>query len=68
MVSSLYAMQNGHFDNVSVDRTRECQGKLEDYLSTRKEALMDKLANEKALDAVESDLKSALEEFKASWK
>jgi len=68
MASSLYAMQKGYFDDVSVERIRECQAKLEDYLSTRKEALMDKLANEKALDAVESDLKTAIEDFKAGWK
>ncbi|MCE9520047.1 MAG: F0F1 ATP synthase subunit alpha [Verrucomicrobia bacterium] len=68
MVSSLYAMQKGYFDNVPVDRIRECQGKLEEYLTTRKEALMDKLGNEKTLDNVESDLKTALEDFKASWK
>ena len=61
-------MQKGYFDNVPVDRIRECQGKLEEYLSTRKEALMDKLGNEKTLDNVEADLKSALEDFKASWK
>ncbi len=68
MVASLYAMQKGYFDSVPVDRIRECQGKLEEYLSTRKEALMDKLGNEKTLDNVETDLKTALEDFKASWK
>ena len=68
MVAALYAMQKGYFDNVPVDRIRECQAKLEEYLSTRKEALMDKLGNEKTLDNVEADLKSALEDFKASWK
>jgi F-type H+/Na+-transporting ATPase subunit alpha len=68
MVASLYAMQKGYFDNVPVDRIRECQGKLEEFLSTRKEALMDKLGNEKVLDNVEADLKTALEDFKAGWK
>jgi hypothetical protein len=29
---------------------------------------MDKLANEKTLDNVETDLKTAIEDFKASWK
>ena len=68
MAATLYAMQKGYFDNVPVDRIRECQTKLEEYLSTRKEALMEKLGNEKALDNVEADLKQALEDFKASWK
>ena len=61
-------MQKGYFDNVPVDRIKECQAKLEDYLSTRKSALLDKLANEKTLDNVEGDLKTALEDFKSSWK
>ena len=68
MVVSLYAMQKGYFDNVAVDRIKECQAKLEDYFTTRKAAVLDKLANEKTLDNVEGDLKTALEDFKSSWK
>jgi F-type H+-transporting ATPase subunit alpha len=68
MVSTLYAMQKGYFDSVSVDRVKEFQAKLEDYLSTRKSELMDQLANEKTLDNVEAGLKSALDDFKTSWK
>ncbi len=68
MVCSLYAMQKGYFDDVAVDRIRECQAKLEDYLTTRKEAMLEKLANEKTLDNVEGDIKTALEDFKSSWK
>ncbi len=68
MVSILYAMQKGYFDSVSVDRVKEFQAKLEDYLTTRKSELMDQLANEKKLDNVEAGLKSALDDFKSSWK
>jgi F-type H+-transporting ATPase subunit alpha len=68
MVLSLYAMQKGYFDDVAVDRIKECQAKLEDYLTTRKAAMLDKLANEKTLDNVEEDMKAALADFKASWK
>ncbi|MFC5457164.1 F0F1 ATP synthase subunit alpha [Prosthecobacter fluviatilis] len=68
MVSTLYAMQKGYFDSVAVDRVKEFQAKLEEYLSTRKSELMDQLANEKTLDNVEAGLKSALDDFKASWK
>ena len=68
MVGTLYAMQKGYFDSVSVDRVKEFQAKLEDYLTTRKSELMDQLANEKTLDNVEAGLKSALDDFKASWK
>ncbi len=68
MVISLYAMQKGYFDDVAVDRIKECQAKLEEYLDTRKAPLLEKLANEKALDGVEADIKSALDDFKAAWK
>ena len=68
MVISLYAMQKGYFDNVAVDRIKECQAKLEEYLTTRKASLLEQLGNEKAIDKVEGDIKSALEDFKGSWK
>ncbi|CAN5337333.1 F0F1 ATP synthase subunit alpha [soil metagenome] len=69
MVAVLFAMQNGYFDDVPVDRVKDCQTKLEEFLSTRKEGLTTKIANEKALsDEITSDLKSAIEEFKKSYK
>jgi F-type H+-transporting ATPase subunit alpha len=68
MVASLYAMQKGYFDTVAVDRVKEFQAKLEDYLTTRKADLMAQLANEKTLDNVEAGIKTALDDFKASWK
>jgi len=68
MVISLYAMQNGYFDDVPVDRIRECQAKLEEFLTTRKEPLLEKLGNEKVLDNVEPEIKTAISDFKASWK
>jgi F-type H+/Na+-transporting ATPase subunit alpha len=68
MTITLYAMQKGYFDNVAVDRIRECQTKLEEYLTTRKAALLEQLGNDKAIDKVEGDIKAALEDFKGSWK
>jgi F-type H+-transporting ATPase subunit alpha len=68
MVISLYAMQKGYFDSVAVDRVKEFQTKLETYLDERKSALVEKLGNEKTLDNVEADIKSALDDFKSSWK
>ncbi len=68
MVISLYAMQKGYFDDVAVDRIKECQAKLEEYLGNRKASLLDQLGNEKALDKVEDDIKAALEDFKSSWQ
>ena len=68
MVVVLYAMQKGYFDDVAVERVKECQAAMEEYFTNRKSDLIDKLANEKKLDNVEEDLKSALADFKGSWK
>jgi F-type H+-transporting ATPase subunit alpha len=68
MVITLYAMQKGYFDSVAVDRVKEFQAKLETYLTERKSTLVDTLANEKKLDNVEGDIKTALDDFKSSWK
>ena len=68
MVISLYAMQKGNFDDVPVNRIRECQAALEQFLTTRKAALLEKLGNEKTLDGNEDDVKAALADFKSSWK
>ncbi len=68
MVVSLYAMQNGYFDDVAVDRIRECQAAMENYFTTRKDALLLQIGNEKAIDKVVEEIKSALSDFKSSWK
>jgi F-type H+-transporting ATPase subunit alpha len=68
MVASLYAMQKGYFDDVAVDRIRECQAQLEEFLTTRKESLLDTIANDQSLDNAEENLKAALSDFKTTWK
>jgi F-type H+-transporting ATPase subunit alpha len=61
-------MENGYFDDVSVDKIKDCQAKMEEFLTTRKEAVMAKVLQEKALtDEVTSELKSAIEDFKSSY-
>jgi F-type H+-transporting ATPase subunit alpha len=68
-VSTLWAMQNGYFDDVPVEKVKETQKKLEEYLTTRKDAVLGKIRNEKALtDEINGDLKSALDEFKSTHK
>jgi F-type H+/Na+-transporting ATPase subunit alpha len=68
MVISLYAMQNGYFDDVAVDRIRECQAAMEDFFKTRKDALLLQIGNDKAIDKVTEEIKTALADFKSSWK
>ena len=68
-VAVLWSMQNGYVDAVPVDRVKEFQTKLQDYLRTRKESLMATIVTKKALDKdLEADLKAALDEFKSTWQ
>jgi F-type H+-transporting ATPase subunit alpha len=68
-VAVLWSMQNGYLDAVPVDRVKEFQVKLQEYLRTRKESLMATIVEKKALDKdLEADLKAALDEFKSVWQ
>ncbi|MGC6425994.1 MAG: F0F1 ATP synthase subunit alpha [Akkermansiaceae bacterium] len=68
-VAVLWAMQNGYFDDVEVDRIKECQDALQEFLATRKSDLLSSIANEKALsDEIVDGIKTSLEDFKGSWK
>jgi F-type H+/Na+-transporting ATPase subunit alpha len=67
-VALLWAMQNGFFDDVKIERVKECQTQLAEYLTTSKIALLAKIVREKALtDPLTAELKAALEQFKKSW-
>src|SRR5689334_17875428 len=48
-VAVLWAIQRGYLDNVPVDRVKEFQLSLTEYLTTRKSALLQKIGTEKAL-------------------
>ncbi len=68
-VAILWAMQNGYFDDVPVASIKDCQAKLQEFLITRKEAVVAKIRDEKALsDEIVSDLKQAVVDFKSSYK
>src|SRR5881296_3147227 len=68
-VAVLWAMQNGYVDPVPVERVKEYQTKLQDYLQTRKEGLLRAIRDKKQLDEqLESQLKAALDEFKTIWR
>ena len=68
-VAVMWAMQNGYIDPIPVERVKEFQTKLQDYLQTRKESLLASIRDKKQLDeAVEAQLESALEEFKTTWR
>ncbi len=65
----IWAAQNGYLDQVPVERVKEFQNKLTEYLTTRKGELLAKLGKEKALsDALKAELKVVADEFKQTWK
>ncbi|HEY5742451.1 MAG TPA: F0F1 ATP synthase subunit alpha [Terrimicrobiaceae bacterium] len=65
----LWAMQNGYLDPIPVDRVKEFQLKLQEFLSTRKEAVLDKILAKKQIDdEVQKELTTALDEFKVLFK
>ncbi|TAG08444.1 MAG: F0F1 ATP synthase subunit alpha [Verrucomicrobia bacterium] len=68
----LFAMQNGYFDDVAVTDVKRFQAALGEFFSTRKGELLDKIRNEKPdlkkdKESVEA-VKTAIEDFKKSWK
>ena len=68
-VAVLWAAQNAYFDDVPVEKIKDAQAKMGDYLMSRKSDLMGRIAKEKALnDALTNDLKAAVTEFKSSYK
>jgi F-type H+-transporting ATPase subunit alpha len=68
-VAVLWTVQNGYMDDVAVEKIKDFQNKLIDYLSSRKAELMGRIFKEKALsDALTGDLKAAVTEFKQTYK
>jgi len=68
-VVALWAVQNGYMDDVPVEKIKDFQAKLTDYISSRKQDLLTKLQKEKAVsDAIAADLKAAVTEFKQTYR
>jgi F-type H+-transporting ATPase subunit alpha len=68
-VAVIWAVQNGYVDDVPVDRIKEFQDKLTDFLNTRKAEVLQKIAQEKAIsDTLKNELKAATDQFKQTWK
>ena len=50
-VAVIWSVQNGYVDDVPVNRVKEFQAKLTEFLSTRQAELLGKIAQEKAMSA-----------------
>ncbi len=65
----LWTMQNGYFDDVPVEKVKDFQLKLQDYLATRKGTLLATIFEKKAFDdALAAEMKSAVTEFKQGYR
>jgi len=64
----LWAVQNNFMDDVPVEKIKDFQAKLTDFLNTRKADLLAKIRDEKAIsDALAAELKMAVTEFKPTY-
>jgi F-type H+/Na+-transporting ATPase subunit alpha len=67
-VAVIWAVQNGYVDDVPVERIKEFQARLTDFLSTRKAELLGQILRKKALsDELNAALKAAVDQFKQTW-
>jgi F-type H+-transporting ATPase subunit alpha len=65
----LWSMQNAYLDDVEVAHVKDFQTKLQDFIVTRKDALLVKIREKGAInDELTADLKAALNEFKQGYK
>jgi len=65
----LWAVMNNYFDDVPVDKVKDFQNKLTDYLTTRKDAALQLLRDKPEInDAAAGALKEAITEFKQSYR
>jgi F-type H+-transporting ATPase subunit alpha len=67
-IAMLWAVQQGYLDDVPVPRVKEFQNGFTEFLTTRKTALLDRIAAEKTIsDELTLALKAAADDFKQGW-
>ena len=67
-VAVLWTVQNGYMDDIPVEKIKDFQGRLTEFLTTRKKELMETIRTRKELDdALIGQLKAAVEEFKSTY-
>ncbi len=68
-VAVIWSVQNGYVDDVPVERIKEFQAKLTEFLATRKPELLARIGREKTLGAeLTAAVKSAIDQFKETWR
>ena len=68
-VALLWIVQNGYVDEIRVDRIKDYQTRLTEYLTSSKANLLAKIGREGALsDPLSAELRAAADQFKQIWK
>jgi F-type H+-transporting ATPase subunit alpha len=64
----LWTVQNNFFDDIPVEKVKDFQHKLSQFFHTRKPELLSRILKEKTIsDAIASELKAAVAEFKQTY-
>ena len=66
-ISAIYAVNNGFFDKVEVDKIRETEEKFISFMNTSKRAIMEKISVGDWNEEIEKGLKEACEDFKNQY-
>ena len=67
-VAVLWAVQNGHMDQIPIERVKEFQNRFTEFLTTSKATVLERIGREKTLsDPLTADLTAATEQFKKLW-
>lgn len=65
----MFAMQNNFFDDVPVEKVKDFQKRLAEYLSTRKPELLQTIGQKQAVDdALSAELKQVITAFKETYQ
>jgi F-type H+-transporting ATPase subunit alpha len=68
-VAVIWVIQNGYMDDVPLNRVKEFQSKLTEFLTTRKAEVLESINREKTLTKpVTAELKAASDQFKDVWR
>ncbi|HKI69665.1 MAG TPA: F0F1 ATP synthase subunit alpha, partial [Verrucomicrobiae bacterium] len=68
-VAVLWTVQNNLMDDVAVDKVKDFQARLTEFLTTRRTELLVKIRSEKVVsDAIAAELKAAVGEFKQTYR
>jgi F-type H+/Na+-transporting ATPase subunit alpha len=68
-VAVIYAVTNGHLDQVPTNRVRQWEQGFIDFLEAQRTEVLDDLREKKVLsDEIEVNLKSAIADFNARWE